>query len=104
MPEAHGTASTGRVEELFSLGCTVEVVRLLPRFCQVSQRTLGRWLENFERNGTIRDPWKKRKRARCEHESGNLSPALGDFVLNLLKDDPCLHLREIQDEMKCTTN
>ena len=101
MPEAHGTATTNRIEELFSLGYTIEEIRLQPSFCNVSERTLKRWLENFKWNGTIRDQWTN-KRKRCEYESGNLSPALGDFVVDLLEEDPSLYLREVRDEIEWT--
>ena len=101
MPEAYGTATTNRIEELFSLGYTIEEIRLQPSFCNISERTLKRWLENFKWNGTIRDQWTK-KRKRCEYESGNLSPALGDFVVDLLEEDPSLYLREIRDEIEWT--
>mmetsp|Transcript_2918 Transcript_2918/g.5567 ORF Transcript_2918/g.5567 Transcript_2918/m.5567 type:complete len:104 (+) Transcript_2918:156-467(+) len=100
MPEEHGRATTKRMEELFCLGFTIEHIKELPRFAHVGTTTLRRWLENFKWNGSMQTL--KRKRKRGEYESGDLSPALGKFVLCLLIDDPCLHLREIRDDVEWT--
>eukprot|EP00470_Lotharella_oceanica_P002027 CAMPEP_0170167036 /NCGR_PEP_ID=MMETSP0040_2-20121228/556_1 /TAXON_ID=641309 /ORGANISM="Lotharella oceanica, Strain CCMP622" /LENGTH=183 /DNA_ID=CAMNT_0010404935 /DNA_START=76 /DNA_END=624 /DNA_ORIENTATION=+ len=98
MPESYGTIITNRVEELISMGYSPEEIHENPKHAQVSIATLRRWRDNFMWCGSIR--LQKRKRARHEYESGCLSPELGDCILNLLEEDPCLCLREIRDEIE----